>query len=299
MTGLERHAHRRALWMVAGCAALWSLNGPLIKTLTAEPYAVPGVAIALWRSAIAALALLPFARGGLSHVPRTGWWVPAVLSFAAMCGCFVTANQHTEAANAIVIQYMAPFWIFLLSPLLLGERPRRNDWLVLPVAMAGIGIIFCMQFDQAGLGLMLGLASGVAFAFVMLSFRRLRDADPLAAPLIANAGTAILLVPAALMQFGTIPLPNGAGAWGWLAVLGVVQMAAPYWLLAHALRHVTASEASLITLSELLLNPTWTFLWIGERPKSSTLAGGALIIAALLLKNRLDRRAEASSRVRP
>lgn len=298
MTETDAIARRRAPWLVAACALLWSLNGPIIKLLTAAPHQQDGVAIALWRSAIAAAALAPFVLPRLSRVPRSIWWLPATISFAAMCGCFVTANQHTEAANAIVIQYTAPFWIFLLSPLLLREWPQRREWIVLPIAMSGIAVIFIAQFDSAGLGLLLGLGSGIAFAFVMLSFRRLRAADALAAPCIANLATAVLLALVAIALNGRLSMPSRIDTWAWVAFLGLVQMALPYALLATALRHVTAAEASLISLIELVMNPTWTYFWIGEVPRLSTLAGGGLIVAALLLKNLLDRQAAARAPAR-
>jgi drug/metabolite transporter (DMT)-like permease len=279
---------RRGLRLVMACALFWSLNGPFIKHLSAAPHHQTGLEIALWRSLFAGLAILPAASGGMRRLPRSAWWAPAIGGFAAMCGLFVSATVSTAAANAIILQYTAPFWIFVLSGPLLGERPRRHDWAVLPVAMAGILVIFIRQLDTDRLGLTLGLLSGAAFALVMLSLRRLRSADPLATPCVVNLATALLLAPLALPRMSLSPHPS---TWLILAAMGVFQMAVPYWLLSHGLRRVQASEASLVSLSELLLNPLWTFLWVGERPQGSTLVGGALIVAALALKNRLDHRA--------
>jgi DME family drug/metabolite transporter len=284
---VDLRVRRRGIMLLLLCAMLWSLNGPLIKLLCSPHHGQTGLAIAFWRSVFAGLVLLPGAWRGRRNLPRTTWWAPAILGFAAMCFLFVTATTLTQASSAIILQYTAPFWIFVLSPVLLDESPPRTDWFALPLAMLGIGVIFVGQYQQATLGLVLALASGIAFAIVVLSFRRLRHADPIAAPCIVNLATAVLLAPWSLT---TQPLPHQANTWLLLALMGVVQMAIPYWLLAHALRHVPAAEASLITLCEPLMNTVWTYLIIGEAPRGPTVAGGGLILAALLLKAWLELR---------
>src|SRR5262249_51606738 len=146
----------------------------------------------------------------------------------------------------------------------------------------------------------LALASGLAFAIVVLSMRRLRTTHPIATACILNSATAAVLAPLVLLR-GRVPAsleelvdaswPTARITWSLLIAMGVFQMAAPYWLFARALRQVPAATASLITLCEPLLNTLWTYLWIDERPVRTTLIGGGLILGGLLLKNRLDRRA--------
>lgn len=273
---------RRGLIAILFCTVLWSLNGPFIKQLSQE-YGQSGLAIAWWRSLFAGLILLAPAYRALPTLPRTRWWIPATLSFAAMCGLFVAATTQTQAANAIILQYTAPLWILALSPLLLGERPARRDTAVMPFVLAGILVIFFGQATTDLLGLSLALSSGVAFAFVVLSFRRLRDVDPLASPCVTNVATVLLLAPFAWSRNIT---PEPLGAWTLLILMGVVQMALPYVLLAYGLRRVAASEAALLTLLEPLLNPLWTFLWMGEQPTKTTMLGGGLILMALALRTR-------------
>jgi drug/metabolite transporter (DMT)-like permease len=47
---------------------------------------------------------------------------------------------------------------------------------------------------------------------------------------------------------------------------------------------VGAFEASLLLLGEPVLNPLWAWLVHGERPRSWSLAGGAIIVGATLVK---------------
>jgi drug/metabolite transporter (DMT)-like permease len=50
---------------------------------------------------------------------------------------------------------------------------------------------------------------------------------------------------------------------------------------------VSAITALIIACVEPVLNPVWVLLVTGERPSADALAGGALIIAAVLLSSLL------------
>jgi drug/metabolite transporter (DMT)-like permease len=63
--------------------------------------------------------------------------------------------------------------------------------------------------------------------------------------------------------------------------LGVVQLGVSYWLYARAIRHVTALQAVIIPVIEPVLNPVWVLIFIGERPSSWALAGGAVVLGAV------------------
>ena len=54
--------------------------------------------------------------------------------------------------------------------------------------------------------------------------------------------------------------------------------AAPTRSSSRGLRHVTATEASLIGMLEPIANPIWVFLFVGERPTALSIAGGAIVL---------------------
>ena len=88
-----------------------------------------------------------------------GTIVVSVLTYTAAISAFVSANKLTSAANAIVLQYTAPIFVFLFSWLVLREKIAKANLFALAVAMIGIGII---SLDSAGEPEMAGvsLASG-------------------------------------------------------------------------------------------------------------------------------------------
>lgn len=262
-------------------AAMWSLNGPLIKLLSAGGAGLDGVTIACFRSLLGGLLFLPFAyrrRETLGHVP-TRWLVATVTTFTLMTAAFVIATTRTAAANAIVLQYIAPLVVFALAPVILQERPRAVDAAALSVAMVGVVIIFALSPATDMGGLSIALLSGVGYGLLMLMLRLVRRVDPTVVVCLNTLGSGLLLLPAVGL-FGTFSL----SAWQWAVLVGmsVVQFALPYVFFSWAIRYVEAPKASLITLLETVLNPLWTFLFIHEVPPRATLLGGPVILAGVM-----------------
>ena len=90
--------------------------------------------------------------------------------------------------------------------------------------------------------------------------------------------TAVIGLPFAIGH----PLP--APQIGIIVLLGVVQLGLPYVLYSIAIRRVSALEAVLIPMIEPILNPLWVALQRGEVPGRWSLAGGALVLSSVLVR---------------
>jgi drug/metabolite transporter (DMT)-like permease len=81
---------------------------------------------------------------------------------------------------------------------------------------------------------------------------------------------------------------------GWLAMLGVVQLAIPCVLAVAAGRVLRAPEASLLGLLEIVFGVAWTWLGTSESPTPAVLGGGALVLGALVANEALALRRPAT-----
>jgi drug/metabolite transporter (DMT)-like permease len=266
----------------------WSLSGALTKTLTSDTglaaalgLASPplaGILVAFFRALFAGLFFVPFLR------PRDVTWrwpmLPMVLVFATMNGLFITAMTMGSAANAIILQYTAPLWLYLAGLAWLQERGTRRDTIALVIAMSGVAVIVidaCLRPTLDTLwAILIGLGSGLTYAGVIFFLRVLRRESSQWLTVQNHLCAALLLSPV-LLWFAW---PSWSQL-GFLAVFGVVQMGIPYLLMSRGLRSVSASEAGTLSLLEPLLNPLWTYLAVGEVPDVATFIGGALILLAL------------------
>jgi len=132
-------------------------------------------------------------------------------------------------------------------------------------------------------GILLGLASGITYAAVIVGLRRFRDVDPIWLTAFVNLAGAGFLGAWIILTVGPLPLPAGR-VWPLLIAFGVVQMAFPYVLFARGLQTIRASEAALITLLEPALNPLWVWLRHDERPAGGTIIGGMFLLGGVAIR---------------
>jgi drug/metabolite transporter (DMT)-like permease len=254
-------------------AALWSMGGLLIKSVNWQ-----APAISATRSIIAALTIVAWYRGRLRFT-WTRWQLAGAVAYAGTVVLFVLANKLTTAANAILLQYTAPIYIALAAPWFLGEPSRRRDWWVIAVTLAGMSLFFFDQLSVRGMwGNIVAIASGVFFAGLTLFLRKQKDGSAVESIVLGNLLAALVGLP-----FIHGPFPDARG-WGFLVLMGVVQLGLSYIAYAAAVRRATAMEAALVPMLEPVLNPIWVLLLMGERPGPWALVGGAIVLGAVAFR---------------
>jgi drug/metabolite transporter (DMT)-like permease len=137
------------------------------------------------------------------------------------------------------------------------------------------------------------LGSGFSFGRMVMLLRKERDGSPASALLLGNLLTGAIGLPFAIGH----PLP--AAQAGAVALLGVVQLGIPYILYSMAIRRVTAMEAIFIPMLEPILNPIWVAMARGERPGLWSLAGGALVLGAVVFRGWAQRGGDNSEEPLP
>jgi drug/metabolite transporter (DMT)-like permease len=258
--------------MLVAAALGWSLSGVIIKSA-----GLGALSIAFGRSLVAALCLAPLAWKRREPLDWGNLWL--ALAYAGSVTLLVAATKATTAANAILLQYTAPVFVFLLGIPLVGERPGWADWAGLALTMSGVGWIFAGAGEADTVGVGLGLASGLSFGMLILLQRRYRHKDPFWLLGCNNLVVALLLLP----WLGPEP-QAGTRELLLMLLMGVVQLGIPYLLFFMALQRVSAREGALITLLEPLLNPLWVALAVGELPSPSTKIGGAIVLLGVVLR---------------
>jgi drug/metabolite transporter (DMT)-like permease len=78
------------------------------------------------------------------------------------------------------------------------------------------------------------------------------------------------------------PLQASVADLGWLALLGVFQLAIPCLLAVLAARVLPPSEISLLCLLEVVFGVAWVWLGTSEQPQTATVAGVVIVLLTLL-----------------
>jgi drug/metabolite transporter (DMT)-like permease len=288
-----------ARWYILFAALLWSTSGAFTKILTKdtsfqlnEPRIDP-LYIAFFRALFAGMVFLPMLRR--AHVSFRPAMVPMVICFAVMNAAFVLAMTLGTAANAIVLQYTAPMWMYLGCVWLLGEKSDRRSLVAFGFGLLGIGVIVIGGWERDQLPAVgLGLLSGLTYAGIMLCLRVLQHASALWLTAVNHLFSAVVLIPFLIDS----PLPSLPQI-GVLFVFGTVQMALPYWLAARSVRVLSPQEAGTITLVEAVVNPVWAYVVSGEEPRIFTLIGGGCILGGLVWRYWPFRRAARGTAEEP
>lgn len=224
------------------------------------------------------------------HLP---WLVLGGLLLGAHWLTFFESVRVSGVAIATLGFASFPAFTVLLEVLLLGERPRPGEYLM--VALVSIGLLLVAPAldpsDSHTQGLLWGVMSGLLFALLSLLGRTIaRHVEPIQAAMGQN-----LVALACSLPFAGATLQSLAAAqWFWLALLGVLCTALAHSLLVASLRVVKARNAALIFALEPVYGIGFAWLLFNQVPTPGMLAGGSLIIFAVCMSA-----AQASSRQVP
>lgn len=296
--------HRRAVALMVLVTLLWSIAGVVTRQLDAAR----SFEVTFWRSLFTAAALalaLSWLRGAAlwRGLARAGWpmWLSG-LCWSVMFTAFMVALTLTSVANVLVTMAVGPLVTALFARLFLRHRLPARTWLA--IAAAGVGIAW-MFGHEAGAGASLAgtlvaLAVPLAAAanWTLLQHVAHGPADPDDAPPQTDMLPAVLigaLLSAAVTLPLAWPLQASGHDLGLLALLGVLQLALPCLLVVRLARALPAPEIALLGLLEVVFGVAWAWAGAGERPATSALGGGALVLGALLVNEALALRGRAAS----
>ncbi|RDI03907.1 EamA domain-containing membrane protein RarD [Caldimonas thermodepolymerans] len=267
---------------------MWSIAGVVTRHLEAAR----AFEVTFWRSAFNAAFLtlaLSLWRGRAlwQALAQGGWplWVSGVM-WSIMYTCFMVALTLTTVANVLVTMALAPLVTALVARLALGQRLPSRTWVA--IALAGTGIAWMYGSEVSGadarhlagtlVALGVPLAAAVNWTVIQRSGQPRTGAaaqDMLPAVLIGALLSSLVSLPLAW------PLQASGHDLGWLAVLGVFQLAIPCLLAVRLARVLPAAEVALLGLLEVVFGVAWAWLGAGEAPNVHVLCGGALVLLAL------------------
>ena len=277
--GLERRRAREGQLAIVLAAVAWSTAGLAQRGLDAD--AATQVA---GRAFFAAIALLLFVvaierRRTVRAFLGMGRWGLAMTVFLAISsGAFLLALNHTSVANVLFMQAAAPMMAALLGWVLLSEPVDGRTWAALLLAGAGVAVMAAGSLDAGLAAVGLPLLMTASFAAVIVIARHRRDVSMMPATCASQ-----VLVVAACAPFVTLG-SVGRGDWAILAALGVGQIGLGLAFLTIGARLIPPAQVALISLLEVVLGPLWVWLAYGERPSAATLAGGAIVVSAVVVQ---------------
>lgn len=281
------------LYALAALSALfWGANFNLAGMVLTD---LSPMAAAAGRFVLAALIMagLVVARGEfeamLGIVRRHGWRL-AVVGVVGVAGfniLFFDAMRTTSAVNGALIMATNPLLTAVLAAVVLREQLPGRQIAAIPVALAGVSMVILGGASAGGqvhfgLGDVEMLGANLAWAAYNVLARKLTPPGPQMAnvTIIMTAG-AVTLAAVALLggeSLAVLPGPRAGFALLLMAVLGSV-LAYLFWSM--AITRLGAGRTALFLNLVPVFAATIATL-DGSPPNQSQLAGGAVVIAAVI-----------------
>jgi drug/metabolite transporter (DMT)-like permease len=207
-----------------------------------------------------------------------GWsGIGAALCLAIGMITYIFAILMTTVANAMFVISAGPFLSALLGWLLLGEVVRRLTWVAIAIAALGMAVMVADGLASGGLtGMALAAISIVAWAGMIVMLRRHRGLDMLPALVIGATVSGLV----SLVIAGDLSAP--AADIGFALLLGAAQTGTGTALIMLGARRVPAAQVALLLLTEVIVAPFWVWLFVGETPRPVALAGGLIVLGAVM-----------------
>jgi drug/metabolite transporter (DMT)-like permease len=271
--------HRTGIALVVAAAVAWS-TAPFFTRLL--PY--DSWTILFWRGIfggglIAAFMMVTQGRAGLADLAgmSRGGWLVASLSTLGMVS-FIPALQLTSVSNVAFIIATGPLVTTALAWIWLREAVPLRTILASVVALCGVAVIVGnARVGTDMLGVALACLMTVAIAAMTVVVRQHRDTSMVAAAAISNFLGSLVSLPFA----HSIAEITGFDLFV-LAMFGFFQVALGLTLFFLGVRLLPSGQAALIATLETPLMPFWVWLAFQEVTTARALAGGALVMGAVI-----------------
>ena len=289
---MNRDMRQLAILLMIASSVVISFSGLVVRLLDAGPLVMNFYRALFLMGAILVLLFLRYRGAAIVRVIGVGW--PGLMAGAMLAGAGITFLQsmtHTTVANTLFVLGGIPFVTSGLAWIFLKEKPGRPTLVTMIIAFFGIVIMIGEGFTIGSVyGNLMALMTTLFFSIYAVIVRFNRQVDMLPAILIS---TVLIMAMTGLTQRGELPISKNDL---WLCLLwGGVMSGFTSASFIVASRHIIAAELTIFMLLEFALGPVWVWLFVNEIPSKWTLAGGALVIVAVLGRSILELRARSAT----
>ena len=216
---------------------------------------------------------------------------------------YFVALQTLPVGVALLIEFTAPIMVALWFRFGMKQATRKSVWIALVLALTGLAMVaqVWLGFTLSAVGVTAGFGAAIALAiYYVLADKQLRSAHPRDAVSLtmwgfgASAAFWAIVQPwwsfpwASLTGIG-YPLGTDDDAfpiWVLLTYLIVLGTTVPFLLVVHSMRHIRASQASVIGMVEPLIAIAIAWLALGEVMTPVQIIGALIVLFGVVLAER-------------
>ncbi|MEM1125502.1 MAG: DMT family transporter [Bacteroidota bacterium] len=281
------------VYVILGIGLLAISSSPILVRLAAQTGEAPGLAIAVWRTNIAALLLAPVAfaqaRTELRRLSRreVAYMTAAGFFLALHFILWIESLYHTSVASASVLVTLTPLFLAILGRLFLKEAitPRMGGAIALAIGGAmliGLGDASGGSGSQPLLGNSLAVLAALLVSAYLIIGRVVRQGTSwLAYVFFLYALVALTTLGAAWAR--GVPLMGYAWPfYGYCALMAIGPQLLGHGSMNYAIKYLPAAFIGILTLLEPVVASVAAYFLFGEVPVWLALLGSAIVLSAIV-----------------
>jgi drug/metabolite transporter (DMT)-like permease len=287
----------RATLLIAVSAL--SFGSISVLTVLVTSAGVPLLTAMAWRYVIGAALLLAIVGvKEIGSIPRKrliqlfliGGFGQALITYLSL-----HALEYIPVGPLAFLFYTYPAWVALLAAMRRTERLTSVRAIALTLALVGVAIMVgAPSTDKLNpIGVILALGSALLYSAYLPSLEHIQQGMPvLVSTFLLVTGAAVTFVIAALLA-RELYLPTGLPVWSDIVVLAVVSTVIAFSTLIKGLSVLGPVRTAIIATVEPFFTAMLGVAVLGNQLTITTLVGGTLIAAAVLLIQWSSTRLEA------
>jgi drug/metabolite transporter (DMT)-like permease len=299
---VPRHA-RTGYLLVATGAVLFVLNAGVSRVIQAAGVDSATLTTVRCTGTAIVLVALVLARGERLRLPR-GWREIAVVIGFGITGValvqwlYFVAIDRLPVGIALLLEFTAPVLVALFARFVYREQVRNRMWLGIGLSLGGLALV-AQVWDGLALdavGVLAGFGAAVSLAtYFLLGEHSVTDESPLHVLTEAFVVAAVfwnLVRPVSGLFDSDLTSSRSLGGtlaglhaplWLLLAYLVLLGTVAPFLAELSALRHLSATEVTLIGMVEPVGATVLGWLWFSENLTGAQVGGIVLVLAGIAL----------------
>jgi len=195
---------------------------------------------------------------------------------------FFTALTMASASLVALLLYLYPAIVTVLATVVLGARLTRPRIVALALAMVGTALTIGPELSGRPLGIALGASAAVIYSVYILVGSRLTPRSG-ALPSSTVIMTAAAAVYAVVVLVQRPAFPATAGGWAAVGAIALISTVVAITTFFAGMSRLGAADASTLSTLEPIVTVVLAAAVLDERISPVQLAGGGLILGAVVL----------------
>ncbi len=212
------------------------------------------------------------------------------ICFAGLNFSFYTALTLAPVNLVIVITYMYPAIVTLLSALFLKQRITSQKIVALFLTLLGIVVTIGLDWGGQPLGIVLAITTAVIYA-AYLTFGSLSIRKAGSVPSSAVIFISVTIIYGGLAAMQSFKLPTALSGWAAIILCALFSTVFGMICLFEGLKRIDSVNTSMISTLEVIVTTALAILILGETMSPSNILGACLIISAVFILGKSEYKA--------